>query len=199
MNKLARRNKILFQSQENIWNNSKIFSSNKKKWKFFIKNAKNVQNKERPRNLKDLFKRKLIAKQKFKSFYGAISNYQLKNIFSMFKNQGQAPSKVILFLEQRLDMILYRIGISSSIFQIKQKIVQQGVRVNGQVVKSPNYRLKEGDIILLKDYQTNYKYIPTYLEYNEKLKTIIVLRKPRLKEIHHPFSLELDLVSQSFL
>lgn len=199
MNKLARRNKILFQSQENIWNNSKIFSSNKKKWRFFIKNAKNVQNKERPRNLKDLFKRKLIAKQKFKSFYGAISNYQLKNIFSMFKNQGQTSSKVILFLEQRLDMVLYRIGISSSIFQIKQKIVQQGIQVNGQVVKSPNYRLKEGDIIVVKDYQTNYKYIPTYLEYNEKLKTIIVLRKPRLKEIHHPFSLELDLVSQSFL
>lgn len=199
MNKLAKRNKILFQSQENIWNKSKIFSSNKKKWKFFIKNAKNVQNKERPRNLKDLFKRKLIAKQKFKSFYGAISNYQLKNIFSRYKNQGQTPSKVILFLEQRLDMILYRMGISSSIFQIKQKIVQQGIRVNGQLVKSPNFQLKKGDIIYLENYLTNHKYIPTYLEYNERLKIIIILRKPRLEEIHHPFSLELDLVSQSFL
>ena len=47
MNKLAKRNKILFQSQENIRNNSKIFSSTKKKWKFFIKNAKTIQNKER--------------------------------------------------------------------------------------------------------------------------------------------------------
>ena len=83
MNKLYKKNKIAFQTNENIWNNLKIFTLKKKKWKFFSKNV-NETNKQKPKNLKELYKRRLLAKQKFKKFYGCISDYQLKNIFSSF-------------------------------------------------------------------------------------------------------------------
>lgn len=197
MNKLYKKNKIAFQTNENIWNNLSILKSKKKKWNFFFKNVNNT-NKPKPKNLKDLYKRRLLAKQKFKKFYGCIADYQLKNIFSLFKQKEQAINLVAIFLEQRLDIVLYRMGFVSSVFEAKQLIFYKNIYINNILIKSSNYQLKEGDIIYVDKYKTNVKNIPVYLEYNKKLKKIIFLRKPEISEIEYPFSGELNLVAESF-
>lgn len=198
MNKLHKKNKIAFQTNENIWNNISILNSKKKKWNFFLKNVNNT-NKPKPKNLKDLYKRRLLAKQKFKKFYGCIADYQLKNIFSLFKQKEQTMNLVAIFLERRLDMILYRMGFVSSVFEAKQLIFYKKVYINNILVKSSNYQLNEGDVISINKYKTNIKNIPVYLEYNKKLKKVIFLRSPEINEIEYPFSSELSLVSESFL
>lgn len=198
MNKLYKKNKISFQTNENIWNDTTLFKANKKKWGVFKKNINNT-NKLKPKNLKDLYKRRLLAKQKFKKFYGCIAEYQLKNIFYLFKKREQVMNLVVIFLEQRLDVVLYRMGFVSSIFEAKQLIFFKKVYVNNILVKSSNYQLKEGDIFYVKEYKTNMKHIPVYLEYNEKLRKTIFLRKPEIDEIEYPFHSELNLIAESFL
>ena len=198
MNKLYKKNKIAFQTNENIWNNQSILTSKKKKWSFFLKNVNN-SNKLKPKNLKDLYKRRLLAKQKFKKFYGCMADYQLKNLFLLFKQKEQPMNQITIFLEQRLDIILYRMGFVSSIFEGKQLIFYKNVYINDVLIKSSNYQLSEGDVIYVDNYKTHTKNIPIYLEYNKKLKKVIFLRKPEISEIEYPFSAELNLVAESFL
>ena len=106
---------------------------------------------------------------------------------------------VAIFLERRLDMVLYRMGFVSSVFEAKQLIFYKKVYINNVLVKSSNYQLNEGDVILINKYKTNIKNVPVYLEYNRKLKKVIFLRNPEINEIEYPFSSELNLVSESFL
>lgn len=90
-------------------------------------------------------------KQKLKYFYGKIKEYQLQYIFQTKWVQQKAFKQNIFIgtLEQRLDVVLYRVKLLPTIFASHQLISHQGVYVNNNLITTVNYKLKCGDIISL--------------------------------------------------
>ena len=190
------RNKICFQNKENPHSKLIIKKLNKKKWNILKKNIKfKINLKKKPEKIKDLFKERLKIKQQFSVFYGCIPEYQLKNIYSFFKTKKNKLHSFILFLETRLDIILFRLHFANSIFHAKQLINHGKIKVNNKYIRENNYQLKEGDLVeicsfLGKEFKS-YK-VPSYLERNWNLKTAVFIRKPFFQEIEYPFFLNLS-------
>jgi len=188
------RSKIFFQTKENIFNNKKTLKLKKKKWRFF----KKKNNLQRPESLKKIYKQKLLEKQKFKSFYGNLFDYQLKNIFLLLKKKNSLNiiQDLCIFLEKRLDVTLFRMGLVPSIFESKNLINQKKIFVNNKLINSINYNLKPGDIIFINQQDCKIKnlIIPPYIEWNKNLNLFIFIRNPKINEIVYPFNINLNLV-----
>jgi ribosomal protein S4 len=185
--------KIIFQTKENVWGN---FNNKKKlkkqKWVKFVKKLDTIYNKntrKRVKSLKLLYKHRLSNKQKFKSFYGNMSYSCLKRLFTKLKQKGSfnVIDKLIVLMEKRLDIFLFRVGLYSSIFESKQAINHKKINVNGRLVENGNYLLKEGDYISIP-----FKFEPINLpniHINQDISLIVFLRDPKITEIKYPFSL----------
>lgn len=160
--------------------NKHIFKNEKLKKSFLIL-LKEHNLYKRPKKKKNLYKERLIAKQQFKNFYGCIPEYQLKNLFYYLKNKSNNNNiiqKFIIFLESRLDMVIYRAQITKSIFQAKQIINHGKIKVNNKIITSSNFILNRGDIITLNNFKIikNYNYIKLIKKSKYKL-----LKKNKLK------------------
>lgn len=89
-------------------------------------------------------------KQKVKRMYGLLEA-QFRRFFEMAKkDKMQTGSKLLQLLEQRLDNVVHRMGVSESRNQTRQLIVHGHVTVNGKKVSSPSFLVKIGDEVLLK-------------------------------------------------
>jgi ribosomal protein S4 len=147
MNKLRPRNKICFQSKENILNLN-LDKLKKKKWNLFKTKLK--QEKEiKPEKKEKFFQKRLFEKQKFKNFYGCIPEYQLKNLLKKInkKKKIDVLKNFTLSIESRLDIVILRLGFAKTIFHSKQLINHNKILVNNKKVNKSNYLLKKGDII----------------------------------------------------
>jgi len=87
----------------------------------------------------------LVAKQALKAWYGDISERQFSHLFHNEANRN--VDKFLVLLESRLDIILYRSGFLSTIFNARQFINHHGVYINGIVSRSPGQRLLTNDLI----------------------------------------------------
>lgn len=86
-------------------------------------------------------------KQKFKLVYG-LDDRGLRNVFDKAsKAKGSSASKILEFLERRLDNVVFRLGFASSHGAARQLVVHGHIVVNGKKVRSPGYLMKSGDII----------------------------------------------------
>ena len=54
---------------------------------------------------------------------------------------------MLVFLERRLDNIVYRLGFANSRAQARQLVRHSQVQVNGRKVNLPSYLVKKGDAI----------------------------------------------------
>ena len=186
--------KIIFQTKSNVWgkyNNENKF--NKKKWGKFLKYLDFKKTNfflRKPKSLKVLYKQRLLNKQKFKSFYGNITYNKLKTIYNEIKtkNSFNIVENLIIRLESRLDVFLYRSGLFPSIFEAKQWVNHKKIKVNKTIVNNNNYVLKSGDFI---EIPTNLKYkkimLLPYSHIDNNLPILVFLRKPRINEIKYPF------------
>lgn len=98
------------------------------------------------------YKNTLQLKQQLKKFYGKLKEHQLRTLFKKSWNKEQYFKRNIFIssLEQRLDMVVYRMRILPTIFSSHQLIDHQGVLVNNQLVTIPGYKVKIGDIVSIK-------------------------------------------------
>lgn len=91
----------------------------------------------------------LRAKQKAKRIYG-VAERQFKNYYlKAKKTTGQVGDNLIIFLETRLDNVIYQSGLSNSRSQAKQFISHNHVLVNGSAVNISSFTVKIGDKISL--------------------------------------------------
>lgn len=87
----------------------------------------------------------LREKQKAKRYYGLLER-QFRNYYKKaVKKKGITGENLLLFLETRLDSILYMMGLATSRAQARQLITHGHITVNGRKVDKPSYQLKEGD------------------------------------------------------
>ena len=92
----------------------------------------------------------LREKQKVKRMYGLTEN-QFKRFFVMAeKAKGVTGTNLLVFLERRLDNMVYRIGFAVSRKEARQMVTHAHVTVNGKTVNIPSYLIKEGDEIAIR-------------------------------------------------
>lgn len=189
--------KIIQQSKENVWGTYKY------KQKFQTKKWSRLKNKldrpprfifrkhRKPHSLKIMKKQRLLNKQKFKSFYGHLSSGYLKKEYQRIQQKESIHiiDHLRIRLEQRVDILLFRSGVYSSIFQAQQAVKHQHIRVNGQFITNSTYTLQPGDFIQLISNHSykSFNNLP-YAQINSTLGLLILLRSPKITEITYPFN-----------
>ncbi|WP_342270928.1 30S ribosomal protein S4 [Candidatus Tisiphia endosymbiont of Parasteatoda lunata] len=152
----------------------------------------------------------LKVKQKLKCHYGRINEKQFRNTFTLAqKMKGNTGENFIALLERRLDAVIYRMNIAPTIFAARQFVTHGHIKVNGKKVNIPSIRLKEGDVIELKE---SAKQIPVILETASKQGNIVpsyltfdsnslsgqFVRIPVISDVPYPFELEVHLVVELY-
>lgn len=98
----------------------------------------------------------LKERKKLSLLYGGLSNRFFRKIYSQAINiQGKFTQNLILLLEKRLDVTLYRICFFNSIPSARQAISHNLILVNGKTVNISSYCVKAGDVITINEKHFN--------------------------------------------
>ena len=130
---------------------------------------------------------RLEEKQKLRFNYG-VSEKQLMNYVRQAKKIKGASGNILLqLLEMRLDNIIFRLGMASTIAAARQIVTHKHLLINGSCVSIPSYQCQPGDIISIKDSAASKQLvtknlelpalsnIPQNLEFDKKLLSAKVL------------------------
>nr|AXR87698.1 ribosomal protein S4 [Paederia scandens]AXR87781.1 ribosomal protein S4 [Paederia scandens]AXR87865.1 ribosomal protein S4 [Paederia scandens]AXR87949.1 ribosomal protein S4 [Paederia scandens]QJU04238.1 ribosomal protein S4 [Pothos scandens] len=96
---------------------------------------------------------RLEEKQKLRFHYGLTERQLFRYVHIAGKAKGSTGQVLLQLLEMRLDNILFRLGMASTIPGARQLINHRHILVNGRIVDIPSYRCKPRDIIATKDKQ----------------------------------------------
>lgn len=93
----------------------------------------------------------LREKQKAKRIYGLLER-QFRRYFSVAdRYRGVTGTVLLQLLEQRLDNLVYRLGIGASRNQARQLVRHGHILVDGRKVNIPSYRVKVGQEIAIRE------------------------------------------------
>jgi len=99
----------------------------------------------------------LREKQKIKRIYGLLER-QFRNYFEKAtKKKGVAGENLLLLLESRLDTIVFKGGLATSMSEARQLVRHRQFLVNGKKVDIPSYQVKIGDKIKVKSENNFFK------------------------------------------
>nr|YP_009975561.1 ribosomal protein S4 [Sibangea similis]QNK04902.1 ribosomal protein S4 [Sibangea similis] len=116
---------------------------------------------------------RLKEKQRLRFHYGLTERQLLTYVRIAAKAKGEKGPVLLQLLEMRLDNILFRLGMASTIPQARQLVNHRHILVNGRIVDIPSYRCKPRDIITAKDEQKSRAMIQNYLSsYPQKEKKL---------------------------
>ena len=105
----------------------------------------------RRRGKKSEYATQLMEKQKAKYTYGILER-QFSNLFKKAQAASGITGEILLQLcESRLDNVVYRMGVSKSRSGARQLVSHRHITVNGELVNVPSYRLKEGDVVAVRE------------------------------------------------
>jgi small subunit ribosomal protein S4 len=105
----------------------------------------------RRRGKKSEYATQLMEKQKAKYTYGILER-QFSNLFKKASaSQGITGEILVQLCESRLDNVVYRMGVSTSRSGARQLVSHRHITVNGEIVNVPSYRLKEGDVVAVRE------------------------------------------------
>nr|ATL59404.1 ribosomal protein S4 [Glionnetia sericea] len=129
---------------------------------------------------KSQYRIRLEEKQKLRFHYGLTERQLLKYVRIAGKAKGSTGQVLLQLLEMRLDNILFRLGMASTIPAARQLVNHRHILVNGRIVDIPSYRCKPRDIITAKDEQKSRALIQKSLDSSpqEELPSHLIL---------HPF------------
>ncbi len=152
----------------------------------------------------------LRAKQKLKGYYGCVTEKQFKRIYKKASRvQGDTSENLIGLLERRLDAVVYRAKFVPTVFASRQFINHGHIKVNGQRVNIPSYRVKVGDVVevreksrelpmVLEAVQSAERDTPDYIEVDHKKMTASMIRIPVLGDVPYPVQMEPNLVVEFY-
>ncbi|MFR4164235.1 MAG: 30S ribosomal protein S4 [Paraclostridium sordellii] len=93
----------------------------------------------------------LLEKQRLKAYYGVLEK-QFSNYVKKAMKSGEATGTALVqLLECRLDNLVYRLGLASSIRQARQIVVHGHILVDGKKVDRPSYGVSVGEVISLRE------------------------------------------------
>ncbi len=93
----------------------------------------------------------LREKQRAKFIYG-VQEKQFRNTFDKAsKKKGITGENLLIMLEERLDNVVYRLGLATTRREARQLVVHSHYTVNGKKVNIPSYQVKPGDVIKVRE------------------------------------------------
>ncbi len=152
----------------------------------------------------------LRAKQKLKGYYGDITEKQFRRIYAEAERiKGDTGENLIGLLERRLDAVVYRAKFVPTVFAARQFVNHGHVKVNGQRVNIPSYRVKEGDVIEVRDRSKQLavvleaaslaeRDVPDYISVDHSKMTAEFTRTPTLSDVPYPVMMEPNLVVEFY-
>ena len=202
---------------ENIKYHKKISS----KYKALLQGSgQTVSNKisNKPKSVRKLsdFGKRLLNTKKLSIFYGnlPIRKIQKNQLYSYLDKQ----KALLLNLETRLDVILVRANLFSTLYAARQWIIHRKICVNSKIVNYPSFNISNGDIINIpfarsaarhqyrQVIQTSIKKNSengsevatlnlgntTHLEINYKTLSVILLYEP--SQVKIPYKIDFDFI-----
>ena len=152
----------------------------------------------------------LQAKQKLKGYYGSVGEKQFRRYYAdAVRQKGDTSENLIGILESRLDAVIYRMKFVPTVFAARQFVNHGHIRVNGKRVNIPSYRVKEGDIIEVKDKSRDLdlvleaagspeRDVPDYIDVDHAKMRGTYLRVPVLGDVPYPVQMEPNLVVEYY-
>ena len=200
--RLSSKYKICRRYGENLWGRPKRFLTNRLY-------APGVHGQSRRRKPTD-YGIQLAAKQKLKGYYGNMTEKQFRRCYEeAYKRKGDTIENMIGLLERRLDIVIYRMKFVPTVFAARQFVNHGHVRVNGQKVDIPSYRVSPDDVIEIKEASRELplvleavasaeREIPEYMEVDfDKMKGTYH-RVPTFVEVPYPVQMEPNLVVEYY-
>ena len=151
-------------------------------------------NKKSNRNIRPNANKKLTEygtqlreKQKARFVYGVMEKQFYKLYEEATRKEGVTGELLLQYLERRLDNVVYRLGFGSTRRQARQIVSHGHILINGKRVDIASYRVKQGDVITLKEGSSELaiikesvgqKTVPGWLSLEESTLTAKVLENP---------------------
>ncbi len=151
-------------------------------------------NKKSNRNIRPNANRKLTEygtqqreKQKVKFVYGVMEKQFYKLYEEATRKEGVTGELLLQYLERRLDNVIYRLGFGATRRQARQIVSHGHILINGKRVNIASYRVKQGDVITVKEdskelalikESVGQKTVPGWLSLEEGALTARVLENP---------------------
>ena len=198
----AAKYKIDRRMGENIWGRAKS-PLNKREY------GPGQHGQRRKGKLSD-FGTQLRAKQKLKGYYGDLTEKQFRRIYAEADRvKGDTGENLVGLLERRLDAIVYRAKFVPTIFAARQFVNHGHVTVNGQRVNIASYRVKEGDVVAVRERSRQLaivleavalteRDVPDYLEVDHNKMTATFVRTPALGDVPYAVQMEPNLVVEFY-
>ena len=168
------------------------------------------QHGQRRKNKLSDFGTQLRAKQKLKGYYGDLTEKQFRKIFAEAERvKGDTGEMLVGLLERRLDAVVFRAKFVPTIFAARQFVNHGHVTVNGKRVNIASYRVKEGDLIevrqkskqlalVLEAAALTERDVPDYLEVDHSKMTAKFVRTPSLGDVPYAVQMEPNLVVEYY-
>jgi len=137
----------------------------------------------------------LREKQKAKRIYGLQEKQFHKYYEEAERIKGVTGTNMLIMLEQRLDNVVYRMGIGVSRSQSRQLVNHGHITVNGKTVTIPSYAVKVGDVVAVKQNKVDNKFftelksmnkpanLPKWLDFDIATLSGKILAKPQREDV----------------
>ena len=143
----------------------------------------------RPNSFKKLseYGIQLREKQRARFVYGVQEKQFHKLYEEATRKEGVTGVLLLQYLERRLDNVIYRLGFGSTRRQARQIVSHGHILINGKRVDIASYRVKQGDVITVKENSkelsvikesVGQKTVPGWLSLEEGALTAKVLENP---------------------
>ncbi|MHC5292278.1 30S ribosomal protein S4 [Listeria welshimeri] len=132
-------------------------------------------------------------KQKLRHMYG-LTERQFKNTFNKAgKLQGKHGENFMILLEQRLDNIVYRLGLGRTRRAARQLVNHGHITVDGKRVDIPSYQVSVGQVISVREKSAKNSaiaesldvssFVPEYVTFDAETLTGSLNRIPERSEL----------------
>ena len=140
---------------------------------------------------------RLIEKQKLRAFYGIAERQMRRYVTEAMRRKGPTGANLLQLLEQRLDAVVYRLGLAPSIWAARQLVGHGHVLVDGKRIDIPSYQVRPGQTLTLSERMKRSRQVaiwaerggilpPAYLELDRDRMTGRLVRSPERDEIPVP-------------
>ncbi|NLD23957.1 MAG: 30S ribosomal protein S4 [Bacteroidales bacterium] len=93
----------------------------------------------------------LREKQRAKYTYGVLEKQFRRTFDKASRSRGITGEVLLQLLEQRLDNMVFRLGIAPTRAAARQLVTHRHIVLNGKVVNIPSYTVKAGDVIGVRE------------------------------------------------
>ena len=140
----------------------------------------------------------LRAKQQARRIYGVLERQFRRYLRMAEGREGLTGENLIIVLEQRLDNVVYRLGLADSRAQARQLVQHGHITVNGRKTNIPSYLVRSEDVLAVRTESRRAPYfrqrrdllgqreVPAWLSLNEEELSARVLALPTRQEIDIP-------------